>query len=66
MILYDVWALANMNSRAYRTVAKLPNGSDQPQTNVTNHEWVRIGRNVSEDEANYIMDQYPQAARAKC
>lgn len=68
MTLYDVWALEKLEAGSgnYRSLAKLPHGYDTPDTNVAGFHWIKIGSNVSVDEADDIMNQYPQAARSKC
>lgn len=66
MHLWDVYALRKRTTNEYRALAKIPNGESAPDTKVDFHDWVRIAKNVSEDEAYAVMDQYPHAARAKC
>lgn len=63
--MFNVWALER-NSGEYRSFVVLPIDAEEPDTMVEGHEWVKIGRNVSEAEAEAIMNQYPHVARARC
>ena len=70
MILVDVIALQKENSLPYasgnyKAVAVIPNGDPIPDTTASGYTWIRIAKCVSEDEAHFIISQYPQATRAK-
>lgn len=70
MHLVDVIALTKENgllypSGDYRSIAMIPNGDPIPSTAASGYMWVKIARNVSPDEAQAIMNQYPHATQAK-
>jgi len=59
MHLWDV-AAKEETQGYYSRVMKVPHGNPIPE------DMIRIARNLSEDEAKSIMNQYPQAAQPKC
>lgn len=58
-ILWDV-AVKEKTEGYYVLIIKVPHGNPIPEN------MIRIARNISEDEAKAIMNQYPQATQAKC
>lgn len=57
--MYDVIA-RELTQGYYTFLAKIPHNDDYPE------DMIIIARNVTEQEAQAIMDQYPQATQAKC
>lgn len=69
--MFNVWALVTnasieVYSGDYRTIAILPVEEPQPDTIVHGLMWVRIGKNLTQDQAELLASMYPSVSRAKC
>lgn len=68
MHLVDVIALMRITANGagiYRALYIIPNGDPLPEAHDTDHKWIRLVKCISPDEANAILQQYPQAAKPR-
>lgn len=66
--MYDVYALEELGKEGYgnyRSLVRMEHNT-RPDDDINGFRWVRIARDVNEDEAEAVMNQYPQVSRARC